>query len=48
MTNEKIPNSDTIAAIQEVQEMKEDPTKGKAYTDVEEMIKDLLHKNFIS
>ena len=38
----EIPNAETIAAIQEVQEMKKDPSKGKSYTDVDEMMKELL------
>ena len=36
------PNEETIAAIQEVQRMKEDSSIGKAYVDVDEMIKELL------
>ena len=36
------PNAETIAAIQEVQQMKQDPSLGKTYTDVEEMMKELL------
>ncbi len=37
-----IPNEETLAAINEVQQMKENPTLGKAYTDVDEMMKELL------
>ena len=37
-----VPNSETLAAIREVEEMKKDPTKGKSYTDVDEMMKELL------
>ncbi|MBR6756619.1 MAG: type II toxin-antitoxin system RelB/DinJ family antitoxin [Peptococcaceae bacterium] len=37
-----IPNAETMAAIQEVQQMKQDPSLGKSYTDVEEMMKELL------
>ena len=37
-----IPNSETIAAIEEVQAMKKDPSLGKAYTDVDTMMKELL------
>lgn len=37
-----VPNSETLAAIREVQEMEKDPTKGKAYTDVDEMMRELL------
>ena len=40
--NYEIPNAETIAAIEEVQRMKADPSIGKTYTDVDEMIKDLL------
>ena len=37
-----IPNSETIAAIQEVQEMKKNPERYKSYTNVDEMMKELL------
>ena len=37
-----IPNAETIAAIEEVEAMIKDPTLGKAYTDVDEMMKELL------
>ena len=37
-----IPNEETLAAINEVQQMKKNPDLGKAYTDVDEMMKDLL------
>lgn len=37
-----IPNSETIEAIEEVQQMKKDPSLGKSYTDVDEMMKELL------
>lgn len=37
-----IPNKETIAAIQEVQQMKADPTLGKTYTDVDQMMEELL------
>lgn len=36
------PNAETIAAIQEVEEMKKNPSLYKGYTDVDEMIRDLL------
>lgn len=36
------PNEETMAAIREVQEMKRDPSVGKAYTDVDEMMRELL------
>lgn len=38
----EIPNAETIAAIKEVQKMKSDPTIGKTYSNVEEMMRDLL------
>lgn len=37
-----IPNAETIAAIEEVQKMKSDPTIGKTYNNVDEMMRDLL------
>ena len=40
--NYGIPNSETIAAIEEVQKMKSDPTIGKTYNNVDEMMRDLL------
>ena len=36
------PNSETIAAINEVQQMKKNPSIGKSYTDVDKMMEDLL------
>lgn len=36
------PNAETIEAIEEVQKMKADPSIGKTYSDVDEMIKELL------
>lgn len=36
------PNAETIAAIKEVEMMKADPSIGKTYTDVDEMMKELL------
>lgn len=49
-TNEKstsdseneIPNETTLAALKEAEEMKKHPEKYKWYTDVDELIKDLL------
>jgi len=38
----EIPNAETIAAIEEVQRMKADPTIGKTYNTVDEMMRDLL------
>ncbi len=37
-----LPNEETLEAIREVQLMKKDPTLGKSYTDVDEMMKELL------
>ena len=47
------PNEETLAAIREVQEMKKDPSVGKAHTDVDEMMKELcksliFHRSFWS
>lgn len=36
------PNAETQEAIREVKQMKADPTIGKTYTDVDEMMKELL------
>lgn len=36
------PNAETIEAIQEVKKMKTDPGLGKTYTNVDEMMEDLL------
>ncbi len=37
-----VSNRETLEAFQEVEAMKKDPTLGKAYTDVDEMMRDLL------
>jgi DNA-damage-inducible protein J len=37
-----VPNADTIAALEEVEQMKKNPSLGKAYTDVDQMMKELL------
>lgn len=37
-----VPNAETIEAINEVKKMEEDPSIGKSYTDVDEMMKELL------
>ena len=37
-----VPNAETIEAIQEVKKMKADPSLGKTYTDVDQMMEDLL------
>lgn len=36
------PNADTISALEEVEHMKKNPALGKAYTDVDQMMKELL------
>lgn len=35
-------NVETVAAMEEVRQMKENPSLGKTYTDVDEMMKALL------
>lgn len=37
-----VPNAETQEAIREIKQMKADPTLGKTYTDVDEMMKELL------
>ena len=37
-----MPNAETREAIKEVKRMKEDPSFGKTYTDVDAMMEDLL------
>ena len=37
-----IPNDETLEAMKEVQAMKMNPSLGKAYTDVDQMMKELL------
>lgn len=37
----EIPNSETISAINEVQQMKQNPSLGKSYTDIDKMMIDL-------
>ena len=37
-----VPNADTREAIREVQRMKADPSLGKTYTDVDQMVEELL------
>lgn len=37
-----IPNPETKAAIDEVQKLKENPSMGKSYTDIDQMMEDLL------
>lgn len=38
----EMPNAVTLAALKEVEEMKKHPEEYKWYTDVDELIKDLL------
>lgn len=37
-----VPNAETREAIREAQRMKADPTLGKTYTDVDQMVEELL------
>jgi len=37
-----VPNKTTMAAIEETEAMIKDPSSGKTYTDVDEMMKELL------
>ena len=37
-----IPNSETIEAIKEVKAMKKNPSLGKTYTNVDDMMRELL------
>lgn len=37
-----IPNTDTLEALKEVEEMKKNPSIGKSYTDVDAMMEELL------
>ena len=37
-----VPNAETMAALEEVEQMKKDSSFGKGYTDVDKMIKELL------
>ena len=39
---DEIPNEDTIEALAEVEAMEQHPEKYKGYTDVDEMMKELL------
>ena len=36
------PNAETLEAMREVERMKKDPSRGKTYTDVDAMMKELL------
>jgi DNA-damage-inducible protein J len=37
-----VPNSETISALEEVEQMKKNPALGKAYTDVDQMMNEML------
>jgi len=37
-----IPNAETLEAIEEVKRMKANPSLGKGYTDIDEMMRELL------
>ncbi len=39
---EEIPNEETLEAFEEVEDMKKNPEKYKGYSDVDEMMSDLL------
>ena len=38
----RIPNTETLEALEEVREMKKNPLMGKPYTNVDDMMKELL------
>ena len=38
----EIPNNETMEAIKEVQQMKQNPSLGRSYTDVDAMMEELL------
>ncbi len=38
------PNRETVAAINEVQQMKQNPSIGELYTDVDKMMEKLLYE----
>lgn len=39
----EIPNKETLEAFKEIEEMKRNPDKYKSYSDVNEMMKDILN-----
>ena len=41
LSTREIPNSETISAINEVQQMKKNPFLRKSYTDIDKMMRDL-------
>lgn len=42
MTMNEMPNAETIAAMEEVEAMKQHPEQYPGYDDIEEMMRDLL------
>lgn len=40
--SKNIPNAETIEAIEEVKMMKQNPSIGKSYTDIDKMMEELL------
>lgn len=42
VVDDETPNKETLEAIKEVEMMKANPSLGKAYTDVDAMMEDLL------
>ena len=42
MLSKKTPNQETLEAIREIEEMKKNPENYKGYTNVDEMMKELL------
>lgn len=38
----EVPNAETVAALEEVEQMKKNLSLGKSYTNVDDMMKDLL------
>lgn len=38
----EVPNRETLEALEEVRQMKKNPSAGKMYTDVDTMMKELL------
>lgn len=38
----EVPNSETLEAIREVEEMKKNPSLGKSYTDIDKMMEEML------
>lgn len=47
-TNYETPNAENIEAIKEVEAMKKDPSIGKTYESVDEMIDDLILEDLIN